>query len=82
MTTSCRLARDFDAARITFTGPNRIQYEGKVQLTEDELRESIWLINMELHGACLTKRERIESHRQIAEYNELLRDLRRWSAGA
>ena len=80
MTTTIRYAREFEALRIKHTGPG-IENEGKARLTEDELGEEIWLINMELRGAKLTKRERIEARRQIAEYNELLSNIRGRSAG-
>ena len=81
MTTTIRRAREFEASGIEHTGP-AIEIESKARLTEDELGEEIWLINMELRGAKLTKRERIEARRQIAEYHELLSNIRRRSAGA
>jgi hypothetical protein len=52
---------------------NRIEYRGQL-CAEDELRESIWLVNMELRGG-LPKRERIEAQQQIAEMESCLRAL-------
>jgi hypothetical protein len=52
---------------------NRIEYHGQLY-AEDELRESIWLVNMELR-AGLPKRERIEAQQQIAEMELCLRAL-------
>jgi hypothetical protein len=57
----------------------RIECEGQ-NFTEDELHETIWLINMELRSTRLSKREQAAAKRQIAQYGELLAALR--SAGA
>ena len=66
--------------RILPTTPfNRIECGGQIYGLED-LCEAIWLINMELRGAYLSKRERIEAQRQITQYEAMLDALR--SAGA
>lgn len=52
---------------------NRIEYRGHLY-AEDELRESIWLVNIELR-AGLPKRERIEALQQIVEMKSRLRAL-------
>jgi hypothetical protein len=52
---------------------NRIEYRGHLY-AEDELRESIRLVNIELR-AGLPKRERIEAQRQIVEMESCLRAL-------
>ena len=52
---------------------NRIEYRGHLY-AEDELRESIWLVNIELR-AGLPKRERIEAQQQIAELESRLQAL-------
>ena len=52
---------------------NRIEYRGYFH-AEDELRESIWLANIELR-AGLPKRERIEAQQQIAEMESRLQAL-------
>ena len=52
---------------------NRIEYRGHLY-AEDELRESIWLVNIELR-AGLPKRERIEAQQQIAEIKSRLQAL-------
>jgi hypothetical protein len=57
----------------------RIEHRGRFY-AEDELREAIWLVNMELSSG-LPKRERIEAQRQIAHYEALLGALRETSAG-
>jgi hypothetical protein len=59
-------------------GDNRIAYQGHLY-AEDELIETIWLVNMELRNG-LPMRERAEAKGQIAEYEKLLDALR--SAGA
>ena len=46
----------------------RVEYRGHFY-AEDELRESIWLVNMELRNG-LPRRERIEAKQQIAEVYE------------
>lgn len=51
----------------------RAQYSGHFY-AEDELRESIWLVNMELRNG-LPRRERIEAKRQIAEMEAALKAL-------
>ncbi len=56
----------------------RIETGGRI-FAEDELREALWLVNIELR-AGLPRREQIEAKRQIAQYEELLSALR--SAGA
>jgi hypothetical protein len=58
---------------------NRIECAGQIY-TEDELHEEIWLVNRELRGAGLSKRERTEAQHQIAQYEAMLNALR--SAGA
>jgi len=59
-------------------GYTRIERGGQIY-TEDQLHEDIWLLNMEIR-AGLPKRERIEAHHQIAQYEAMLDALRR--AGA
>jgi len=59
-------------------GVLRIEYLGYFY-AEDELRESLWLVNVELRNG-LPKRERIEAECQIEKYEKLLNTLR--SAGA
>ncbi len=61
-------------------GDIRIGYLGQ-SYAEDELREALWLVNMELR-AGLPKRERIEAKRQIAQFETLLGALREERAGA
>ena len=61
-------------------GDIRIGYLGQ-SYAEDELREAIWLVNMELR-AGLPRRERIEAKRQIALFETLLAALREVSARA
>ncbi len=56
----------------------RIECEGQI-FTEDELHETIWLVNMELRSGCLSRREQIAAKRQISHYGEQLAALR--SAG-
>ena len=58
-------------------GDNRIEFCGQIY-AEDELREAIWLVNMELRNG-LPQNERIEAQDQIRQYGELLAALR--SAG-
>ena len=53
----------------------RIEHDGQI-FSEDELHEAIWLVNMEIRGAYLTKRERAEAKREIAQYETLLAALR------
>jgi hypothetical protein len=60
------------------SGERRIECGGTA-FAEDELREALWLVNMELR-AGLPRREQIEARRQIARYEQLLSALR--SAGA
>lgn len=51
--------------QIIFTnGINRVEFRGDFY-TEDELREAIWLNNIELRNG-LPKDERIEAQQQIA----------------
>ena len=57
----------------------RIEFCGQIYGLED-LCEAIWLINMELRGAYLSKRERTKAHHQITQYEAMLDALR--SAGA
>jgi hypothetical protein len=57
----------------------RIECRGQIYGLED-LCEAIWLINMELRGAYLSKRERTKAQRQITQYEAMLDALR--SAGA
>ena len=65
--------------RILKTGGDaRIDFEGYAYAA-DELHEAIWLVNIELRGCYLSKRERKESLQRIAQYEELLSALR--SAG-
>ena len=60
------------------SGEPRIEFDGQ-SFAEDELREALWLVNIELR-AGLPKRERIEAKRQIAQYETMLSALR--SAGS
>jgi hypothetical protein len=57
----------------------RIECRRQIYGLED-LCEAIWLINMELRGAYLSKRERTEAHHQVTQYQAMLDALR--SAGA
>jgi hypothetical protein len=66
------------AHRILKTsGELRIESGGQF-FAEDELREALWLVNIELR-AGLPGREQIEAKRQIARYQALIAALR--SAG-
>ncbi len=56
----------------------RIGYLGQ-SYAEDELREAIWLVTLELRNG-LPKRERIEAKRQIAQFETLLAALREVSS--
>jgi hypothetical protein len=58
----------------TINGVLRIEHQGHFY-AEDELREAIWLVNIELRNG-LPKREKIESKRQIEQYEKLLAALR------
>ena len=60
------------------SGEIHIEFAGRA-FAEDELREALWLVNIELR-AGLPRREQIEARRQIAQYEALLSALRR--AGA
>ena len=60
------------------SGEPRIEFDGQV-FAEDELYEALWLVNIELRGG-LSRRERADAKREIAQYEELLSALR--SAGA
>jgi hypothetical protein len=71
MTTSYRILRN--------NGVLRIECSGQI-FAEDELREAIWLVSMELRYGGLPRRERIAAKREIAEYGAHLAALR--SAGA
>lgn len=62
----------------TGTGYTLIESGNRAYALED-LCDSIWLINKELRGAFLSRRERKEARRQIARYETLLSALR--SAG-
>ncbi|MDD4616375.1 MAG: hypothetical protein PHW76_04560 [Alphaproteobacteria bacterium] len=55
-------------------GVLRIDYQGYFY-AEDELREAIWLANIELRNG-LPKGERIEAECQIVQYERLLNALR------
>lgn len=57
-----------------------IAYRGHLT-AEDELREEIWLVTIELRNG-LPKRERIDAERQIAQCETLLDRLRKRRAGA
>lgn len=57
----------------------RIAYRGHLT-AEDELREEIWLVSIELRNG-LPKRERIAAQRQIAQCETLLDTLRKMRAG-
>ena len=59
--------------RIISTHDIRVEYRGQFQ-AEDELRESIWLVNMELRNG-LPRRERIEARQEIAEMEAALKAL-------
>ena len=59
--------------RINFAHDIRVEYRGQFY-AEDELRESIWLVNMELRNG-LPRRERIEARQEIAEMETALRAL-------
>ena len=59
--------------QINFAHDIRVEYRGHFY-AEDELRESIWLVNMELRNG-LPQRERIEAKRQIAEMEAALKAL-------
>jgi hypothetical protein len=56
----------------------RIECEGQI-FTEDELHETIWLMNMELRSCYMSKRERAAAKREISHHSTLLAALR--SAG-
>jgi hypothetical protein len=58
---------------------NVIEFNGR-EYAEEDLCDTIWLVNQELRSGRLPKREQIEAKRQIAQYGELLAALR--SAGA
>ena len=58
---------------------NHIEYRGHLY-AEDELRESIWLVKIELR-AGLPKQERIEAQHQIAEMELCLQLLLSGEAG-
>lgn len=70
MTTSYRILKPSYDMRIDFEG---------YAYAADELHEEIWLLNIELRGCYLNKRERKDSLKRIAQYEELLSALR--SAG-
>lgn len=57
---------------------NRIAFGGRI-FNEDQLCEDIWLLNIELRGCYLSRREKRETKRLIAQYEALLGALR--SAG-
>ena len=59
--------------QINFAHHIRAEYRGQFY-AEDELRESIWLVNMELRNG-LPRRERIEAKRQITEMEAALKAL-------
>ncbi len=59
--------------QINFAHDIHVEYRGHLY-AEDELRESIWLVNMELRNG-LPRRERIEAKRQIAEMEAALKAL-------
>ncbi|MBA5775564.1 hypothetical protein H2509_00330 [Stappia sp. F7233] len=59
--------------QINFGHDIRVEYRGHFY-AEDELRESIWLVNMELRNGLPT-RERIEAKRQITEMEAALTAL-------
>ena len=59
--------------QINFAHDIRVEHRGHFY-AEDELRESIWLVNMELRNG-LPKRERIEAKQQIAEMEAALKAL-------
>ena len=53
---------------------DQASYHDVIAEVQDELRESIWLVNMELRNG-LPRRERIEAKRQIAEMEAALKAL-------
>ena len=59
--------------RIISNHDIRVEYRGQFH-AEDELRESIWLVNMELRSG-LPRRERIEARQEIAEMETALKAL-------
>ena len=59
--------------RIISAHDIRVEYRGQFH-AEDELRESIWLVNMELRNG-LPRRERIEARQEIAEMETALKAL-------
>ena len=59
--------------RINSAHDIRVEYRGQFH-AEDELRESIWLVNMELRNG-LPRRERIEARQEIAEMETALKTL-------
>ena len=59
--------------QINFSHDIRVEYRGHFY-AEDELRESIWLVNIELRNG-LPRRERIEAKQQIAEMEAALEAL-------
>lgn len=59
--------------RIISAHDIRVEYRGQFH-AEDELRESIWLVNMELRSG-LPRRERIEARQEIAEMETALKAL-------
>ncbi len=59
--------------QINFAHDIRVEHRGHLY-AEDELRESIWLVNVELRNG-LPRRERIEAKRQIAEMEAALKAL-------
>ncbi len=59
---------------------NHIEYRGQFY-AEDELRESIWLCNIELRGG-LPKREAVEAKQQIAAMEAKLQALLAMEEGA
>lgn len=61
------------SVQINFAHDIHVAYHGHLY-AEDELRESIWLVNMELRND-LPRRERIEAKRQIAEMEAALKAL-------
>lgn len=54
-------------------GVLRVEHQGHFY-AEDELREAIWLVNMELRNG-LPRREQVEANRQIMQYEKLLKVL-------
>ena len=61
------------STQINFAHDIRVEHRGHFY-AEDELRESIWLVNIELRNG-LPRRERIEANRQIAEMEAALKAL-------